>query len=318
MSTYPTMNIITSNPDYSDYRPAVGSAGSVVIFERTPMAAGSPTLLYVVDDLSNPDPQPFISSDGPGQQTRADWCWQTNQIAFNGVHQTVWTMNGDGSSPAKIDGTAQFNYPAWSQDGSSLTVMNASDGATPQPSTSQMNTSGTITYQNLNGNDADGNVLFGGMPAVNPNNSLLVAFAGQPNIAAWPPPNPPSKSGYNQSANYIFLNTQSGSTFSSSPLESAAPIDNYDRSYQGRAPAWSPDGRYVVFESNRNGGYAIFLFDTQNPNNAPVQLTEGSYGSQHAKFFPDGKKLILCAFQTPGSGKPPFGIAWIDISTYVA
>jgi hypothetical protein len=38
-----------------------------------------------------------------------------------------------------------------------------------------------------------------------------------------------------------------------------ASITIYDPSHQGRAPVWSPDGNYMAFESDRAGGYAVFL-----------------------------------------------------------
>ncbi|MBB3061869.1 hypothetical protein [Microbulbifer rhizosphaerae] len=76
MDQYPTLNFITQDPDYSDYRPAVGPDGTVVIFERTAFQSGAPagdTTLYVVDDLGNPDPLVFIPAGGPGQQTTICW-----------------------------------------------------------------------------------------------------------------------------------------------------------------------------------------------------------------------------------------------------
>ncbi|WP_308368388.1 MULTISPECIES: hypothetical protein [unclassified Microbulbifer] len=321
MDQYPILNFITQDPHYSDYRPAVGPDGTVVIFERTVFQSGAPagdTTLYVVDDLGDPDPVVFIPAGGPDQQTRADWCWAANTVAFNGDAQSVWIADGDGTSPWQIGGTNGLNYPAWSPDGATLTVENGSTSAKPRPSNSRIDTSGGIVWANMNGSDADGNALFGGMPAVNPVNDLLVAFAGQPDIANWPKGSHPAPSGYNQDANYIFLNSGNAPVFTSAPLEQGAPIDCYNEQYQGRAPAWSPDGRYVVFESARSGeGYAIYLFDTKNPGKASKQLTDPGYQAQHAKFFPDGTKLALVALQSPGATGTPNGIAWIDISGYL-
>ena len=90
----------------------------------------------------------------------------------------------------------------------------------------------------------------------------------------------------------------------------------FDKSHQGRAPSWSPDGRYLAFESNRVDGrqYAIFLVNV-SAGSKPVQVTDATYDAQHAKFSPDGKSLIVTAFQTPGHG--PCGIAQLDISGYL-
>jgi hypothetical protein len=47
-----------------------------------------------------------------------------------------------------------------------------------------------------------------------------------------------------------------------------------------------------------------------------VQVTDASYGTQHAKFFADGTKLIVTALQIPGQ-EGPRGIAWVDITAYL-
>ena len=114
----------------------------------------------------------------------------------------------------------------------------------------------------------------------------------------------------------MFLNATSATTFTSAPLEPDASITQFDKSHQGRAPSWSPDGNHLAFESNRVDGrqYAIFLVNV-SAGSKPVQVTDATYDAQHAKFFPDGKSLIVTAFQTPGRG--PRGIAQLDISGYL-
>ena len=80
------------------------------------------------------------------------------------------------------------------------------------------------------------------------------------------------------------------------PLETGARTDPYDPRFQGRAPWWSPDGKWVVFESNRPpqplaevgaGLYAIFLYEYGGSNPA-IQITEIVYNCNHAKWFPNG------------------------------
>jgi hypothetical protein len=124
---------------------------------------------------------------------------------------------------------------------------------------------------------------------------------------------------YNQDTNYIFLNTQTSAGYASAPMESGAPLTVYCRDYQARAPAWSPDGTTIAFESNRpfsgqtNGGdnYAIYLYNLQT--GAISQVTNPSLGGQHAKFFRCGAKLILCINHTDATPST-MGIAWVDIS----
>jgi len=146
------------------------------------------------------------------------------------------------------------------------------------------------------------------MPAVMAADLPQIAFAGQPMVANWSGPN--TGTTYNENYNYIFLNLVSGSSFLSYPMEPNASISSFDPQYEGRAPDVSPDGTLIVFESNRpNGGnnYAIYLFSLKNNSVTPV--TDPSLNCQHAKFFPDGTKLILAV------QNPTWNIAWVDIST---
>ncbi len=65
-------------------------------------------------------------------------------------------------------------------------------------------------------------------------------------------------------------------------------------------PAFSPDGRWVVFTSDRNGNPDLFALDLENPG-APKQLTEGNAMEDAAAFSPDGRWL---AFVGTKSGDP--------------
>jgi WD40-like Beta Propeller Repeat len=317
MSNFPSINWITAGLAFNDYRPTMGPDGCTAIFERTGLEVlppgVKPTLLYSMDVYSTSSPRILIESpNAPQVQTRPDWCWKTNMIVFN--NDILHIVNGDGSRPAPIPGTNGYIYPQWWPDGSQLTVYNTSKVAVPKPCSSVIAANGSMITVNINGNDADNNPVYGGMPAVNPANPELIAFAGQPEIANWGNDNMGLL--YNQFNNYIFLNSVTNNVFSSAPMEPGASVTQFDSQFQGRAPAWSPDGRYIVFESNRVGNaYALYLFDTQNPENAAVQLTDTAYPCQHAKFFPCGKKLILCGIQAKGERS---SIGWVDISAYIA
>jgi Tol biopolymer transport system component len=56
-------------------------------------------------------------------------------------------------------------------------------------------------------------------------------------------------------------------------------------------PAVSPDGRYVVFQSNRSGGRNIWRIDADGSN--PKQLTEGKYVDASPVCSPDGRFVIF-------------------------
>lgn len=304
MTHFPAVHWITRGENLFDYRPAIGPDGETVIFERTFAAKPHFTQLYT-SKIGNPAVSPFLP-DTDIQQTRADWYWAGNQVVFN--NDALWIVNGDGSDARAIPNTQGFSYPQWNNDGQSITVMNNNDqSAIPKPCSSVINLQGIITGPNINGTDSSNQWLFGGMPAVNPAEQGCIAFAGQPDIDNWVN----GKSGYLQEYNYIFINQGAGNGHNiSSPMEPGAPVHGYDSAFQGRAPAWSPDGKYIVFESTRkDDSFALFLFNMEKQK--VTQLTNTGIQAQHGKFFPCGKKIVFC-------GKPNNmtrnRIGWIDIS----
>jgi eukaryotic-like serine/threonine-protein kinase len=58
-------------------------------------------------------------------------------------------------------------------------------------------------------------------------------------------------------------------------------------------PSVSPDGRYVVFQSNRSGSRNIWRIDTDGSN--AKQLTDGSYVDESPVCSPDGRFVIFAS-----------------------
>jgi hypothetical protein len=248
----------------------------------------------------------------------------TGDVAFN-FGPDIWVGvvdSGGGAFRSLGAQTAGMNYPTWFPDAQALAVENDTPipGTTdPSPNTTTINSSTGVI---ING-DLEGPALWGGMPSVNPVNPNLIAFAGQP-IAQAPQ--------YNQDFNTIWvMDTSSGAP--PVPLEKGARTDPYDPRFQGRAPWWSPDGKWVVFESNRPpqplaevgaGLYAIFLYEYGGSNPA-IQITDIVYNCNHAKWFPTGFpgrapgpfQLIVAAWQPDGSeaAAPPYGLASLDLTS---
>lgn len=58
-------------------------------------------------------------------------------------------------------------------------------------------------------------------------------------------------------------------------------------------PKWSPDGKYIVYYSDRTGEYEIYLQD-KDGKDEPVQLTKNSSAWRYAPAWsPDSKKLLF-------------------------
>lgn len=213
-------------------------------------------------------------------------------------------------------------YPAWFPSVQRLAVMNNAASASPCPNTTVIEPNGTPRPKAVVGSG-----LWAGMPSVNPLNPNLIVFAGQ---------NVVSGGTYNQDQNYIWLVDTSKNPVNPVPLEAGAPSSgSFKPKWQGRAPWWSPDGQWVVFESYRanpppsehkNGLYAIFVYQYQGRIPA-AQITDPTWNMNHAKWFPNGfphgpsgsKTLVVASYQLGESGQRawPYGIASLDVSSYV-
>jgi len=59
------------------------------------------------------------------------------------------------------------------------------------------------------------------------------------------------------------------------------------------SPAWSPDSKKIVYQSNRNGNWDIFICDLGK--NSTTQLTFSQQNEQHPKWHPFKNLIILDA-----------------------
>lgn len=60
-------------------------------------------------------------------------------------------------------------------------------------------------------------------------------------------------------------------------------------------PAWSPDGKRIVFVSRRGAGFSLVsnIFIMNADGTEVVQLTKGLGGSRHPAWSPDGKSIVF-------------------------
>jgi hypothetical protein len=297
----------------SDYRCVVDATANWVVVERTVLSGDGQAQLCLVDLASATATLLLPELE---ETTRPDWCWRTGEIAFNYTNQKVGVLPKRGDKPKLFD-MAGMDYPTWYPKGEKLATESYQGlPSLPSPNTTMIDRStGDIIAAALEGMN-----LYGGMPSVNPVNPNLIAFAGQP-----------VRTRYDQDTNYIWVKDTSNAE-PAVPLEYNCPATgDFCPAFQGRAPWWSPDGKWVVFESNRgcvpgharpNGMYAIYLYEYGRSTPA-FAITDWAYNCNHAKWFPNGFsgmpgpfKLIVAAWQDGGNDPPkgPYGLATLDLS----
>ncbi|MCE2448361.1 MAG: PD40 domain-containing protein [Candidatus Latescibacteria bacterium] len=71
-----------------------------------------------------------------------------------------------------------------------------------------------------------------------------------------------------------------------------------DASSRDRFPSWSPDGRHIAFESNRDGNAEIYVMDANGGNLR--NLTNASSRDGHPSWSPDGRSIAFFSERVGG------------------
>jgi len=81
-----------------------------------------------------------------------------------------------------------------------------------------------------------------------------------------------------------------------------------------QAPAWSPDGRTIVFVSNRDGNGEVYAMDADG--SSPRNLTQNPAKKDvHPAWSPDGRSIAFVSRRSPSSRcKPGPGPCWDDFN----
>src|SRR5207245_2113599 len=71
-----------------------------------------------------------------------------------------------------------------------------------------------------------------------------------------------------------------------------------------RHPRWSPDGKWILFESSRSGASQLWLINTQGGE--AQQVTDISTGASEGLWSRDGKRVAFVSAVWPEYSTKPF------------
>jgi Tol biopolymer transport system component len=330
------IRFLTNDLNFVDGRPVYSPDGRFIIFMRQ-NNDGNPdsisSLYMILTDGSMSSAELVFDGINPktGKRfnvTRPDFSWTRKkfQITFDAVGDGIWLLDLKTKKVKQvlepvIDRQSYvWSYPAWYHDGHSVIVTNYNDFSDTSTAYHQLvkaNVDQLNQFEVLTNNQ----LVWPGMSSVSQKSSRYITFAGQLPVTPQPPTNPTcinggkiDPDGYAQNCNQIWIQKGDNQPFQ---------ID-FD---QGRAPWFSPNGKFIVFESNRDNpdlvdDYRIFLYSLSSLKKSltergskgglcpPVQtLTPASLNVQHAKWSPNGKQIT---FAVSLFGKAQ-GIAVMDL-----
>jgi Tol biopolymer transport system component len=210
-----------------------------------------------------------LVGDESFQASRPDWSWSPATIAFTGQQGdvvTTWLIESDGKNLRQLPnsgGLTNTFYPSWSQNLRSIVGMDG--GGDNHVVLYKFSVDGSLAPVAL----TKYSEVCAGRPSIAPSGSQ-VAFAG-------------TKGAYNQQNNQIWTVT--------SPCLGICQLNPL----QGRSPNWSPDGQWILFESNRdNPNYQLFVMPSDG-SGEPVALTDPKLFVQHGEWSRQQDKIVFAA-----------------------
>ena len=181
-------------------------------------------------------------------------------------NEEVYVMNRDGSSPRNLSRSkGSDSHPSWSPDGRRIVFCSTRDDG-ENDEIYVMNADGTESKR-LTANG----LVWDTFPSFSPDGSRIL-FRRALRARG------PEGTTFNSE---IFLMNADGT----------APANiSRDGAFDGW-PAWSPDGKTIVFSSNRSDVYQIYAMSPDGSN--VRRLVESAYTDVRPRFLPDGRNVIF-------------------------
>lgn len=255
------VRVLTSDAHYRDNWPTVSPDGQQVVFARREVKVDSKWRLWIVP-FAGGRPRPLSPADFPYHCTAPVWSQDGKVIAFKASPTkgdspgAVWLMTPDGTNLRPFTDEKRFdNGPsAWSRDGKWMTIIRA-DTVEWNYDVWQIWLDGTERrITNYRGWD--------GRSTISPDGKHI-AFA----------------SDRNDTLNIWMVSTEEG--------EKSAKQFTFR---QGRAPTWSPNGKWIAYASNQTGRYALYLKPVSG--GCAIRVTDGT-DEFHPVWSSDASWLVV-------------------------
>ncbi len=286
-----TQTTLPPAPPTQTPRPAAGTATAPAA-APTSSALGSP-IQPAGQAAPFDSPLPPSSAQQPAV-TPAQGAEVGGRIVFHSERTgdfEIWSMNPDGSDPQQLTQSAGLDVePAVSPDGKQIAFVSARDDP------NQLN----LYIMEIDGNNPrpllalPGVLSFG--PQWSPNGSQI-AFSG-------------STGGHFE----VYLVSAQGTdakALTQPTADAKTPADEQPVINNSR-PSWSPDGKKLVFVSDRDGGESLYTLELSN--GSVTRLTTGFYSDSLPRWSPDGTTILFMSnrastvkglFTVPAAGGEP-------------